>query len=1165
MADIPKIGIGLDTRQGEQSAKRFAKSLTDVDNAVKGVGTTSKTTTKSVDGLGKAEKETTTSTMSMTKAMIASQLAIEGVKVVTTALVGAFKEAVTIGKDFESNMSRVAAISKATSTEMVALTEAAQKMGETTQFTASQASNALEAMARAGFNAQKAIGALPEVLNLSAASGVSLGQSADTITNIMAAFSAKTEDLVHINNVLVETFTSSNTTLESLASSISFAGGIANATGVSIEQLSAAIGVLGDAGVSGSRAGTALRASMSRLLDPSKEAIAVFKELNIEAGQNLIQTLEALEEAGASTSQIIKIFGQEAGGAIITMQQAGGIQKVQEFAQRLNDVGDVASETAQTMQDNLNGALNQLSSAIEGVEIEAFNANAATMTEIVNEVTVFVRENKDSFIELADAMGNTIKIAFELGQELGPALGSAIILTSKAINGMNILFAGAEKTLRFFSHHATQLVGVFEMLRSAISGDRQGVNTAISALMDLENEYQKEQEETTQRALKQYDAMVGIETQLVKLGNRTREATTQTQENTKAQKENNETKEEAVNQSIPAKIAAVEQEIAKEQILNEEIRQKTMLQEIEAQATDAVTDSIIRQNQSLDVVTEGYRQATQEAKLFTDATSRALGTGSILGGMGGLVGSTFSVPTGGGTGARAGLTPQNVTRIAQQTGTAQTDLSRQLASFQRLSQQIADFMAEDKAAELRLVDAQAQLRRVSEDLALLGEDELSRRFDLSQEYFDLVKEIESLNNTISNDQIRAAKTVENTLSGVLKSYETLKLSDLGSLLPIDKFELLEQKFMATAQALDGIDFANITDVDQGLIADFTTTAEQYLSSAQEVFKSSDPYQQIRQTVEGEFGQLAANLNTTLNTIDSSNVTRQAVNANFAFNGVTSSNVKTQTDAVNTSLLGLSGQIQNLDNTTQSTEDETDSLNATLKGSTSNFSTMTSNLQSMLNNMNTTIASVTTKFAEMGTAIAAGETVTDAGTTPTLEQPTQVAREFVDFTIGQDYAGRYTLVAVSNTGERKTIGVTTFRENIADFGTTASVFDEQLQRERNFELIGGQVYRDGSLMSLATGAWQIGRNQQRAVLHQGEMVVRNQDTPAVQEFLRNTGRSDAYGMSSNGGGGMLGTEQLLIALDGIKQLLENMPAPKVFLDSRLVSDELTRFNRLAGQV
>lgn len=157
--------------------------------------------------------------------------------------------AVSLFSGFDDTMRKVGAVTKATTTELKAMTETAKLMGATTRYTATQAAEALSFLGMAGFSAADAMEALPDVLNLAAAGGLELGTAADIATNILSGFGLEISQLARVNDVLTETFTNSNTTLGELGEGFKYVGPIAKGVGADFEDLLAAMGKLGDAGI----------------------------------------------------------------------------------------------------------------------------------------------------------------------------------------------------------------------------------------------------------------------------------------------------------------------------------------------------------------------------------------------------------------------------------------------------------------------------------------------------------------------------------------------------------------------------------------------------------------------------------------------------------------------------------------------------------------------------------------------------------------------------------------------------------------------------------------------------------------------------------------------------------------------------------------------------
>ncbi len=180
---------------------------------------------------------------------------------VTDPLKGIGKSILSAGMDFTSQMSRVEAISGASAAEMEKLNAEALKMGSTTQFTATEAGQALEYMAMAGWKTSAMINGLEPIMNLAAASGENLADVSDIVTDAMTAFGleAKKENIARFSDVLAQAASNSNTNVGLMGETFKYVAPVAGALGYNIEDAAIAIGLMANAGIKGSQSGTALR------------------------------------------------------------------------------------------------------------------------------------------------------------------------------------------------------------------------------------------------------------------------------------------------------------------------------------------------------------------------------------------------------------------------------------------------------------------------------------------------------------------------------------------------------------------------------------------------------------------------------------------------------------------------------------------------------------------------------------------------------------------------------------------------------------------------------------------------------------------------------------------------------------------------------------------
>lgn len=341
--------------------------------------------------------------------------------------------------DFEAGMNKVSAITGATGSDLDAMREQAKELGSSTKFSASEAAEAMSFLGMAGFDTKETMAAMPGVLNLAAASGTDLATSADIASNVLSGFGASAGDAGKFADLMAKTTASANTDVVQLGEAMKMVAPIAASAGVSVEETSAIIGKLGDAGIQGSMAGTTLRSAISRLLDPSAKAQKALKGLGVSATDGegnlrpMAKIVEELGKKGASTSDLMQIFGQRAGPGMAALVSAGG-PAIRELTGELEGAGGTAQEMADIQMQGLNGALTELKSAWEGLMISFAESGALEIvTGLVKDLTGQFRK----FSDLGDGTKKTI-MAFAVGAAL---LGPLLIVVSKLIK----LFAATVK------------------------------------------------------------------------------------------------------------------------------------------------------------------------------------------------------------------------------------------------------------------------------------------------------------------------------------------------------------------------------------------------------------------------------------------------------------------------------------------------------------------------------------------------------------------------------------------------------------------------------------------------------------------------------------------------------------------------------------------------
>lgn len=399
----------------------------------------------------------------MTETSRAQTAALRGSTLATIGTGFALYKAMQPAIAFEAQMSKVAAIAQANDEQQRALAMAALEQGARTRFSASEAAGGLEKLSAAGLEVDQSIAALPGVLDLAAASGVNLTATADYATNIMSGFGLEVSDMARVGDVLVNTFTSSNTTLDSVAATMGYAAPAAGRLGVEIEQVAAMTGLLGDQAISGERAGTALRGIMARLSGPSTAASSAFERMNIQlsdADGNLRPLLEifadmdtAMADMGSATRGELMntIFGMQAANEAAILIDAAGTGALQNYTEQLRETGS-ASRVAAQMSENARGAMDRLKSVSEATQIALGNGLLPVLVGLAERAMPFIAMAGEWFTtnqELVTTIGMIVAALLLMNITVLAAkwgfwllfgwVGSVIVVVGRFLQGLGLL------------------------------------------------------------------------------------------------------------------------------------------------------------------------------------------------------------------------------------------------------------------------------------------------------------------------------------------------------------------------------------------------------------------------------------------------------------------------------------------------------------------------------------------------------------------------------------------------------------------------------------------------------------------------------------------------------------------------------------------------------
>lgn len=393
----------------------------------------------------------------------------------------AFAGMVKGAADFEQAMSRVQAATGASAQEMAALRKAAEDAGANTKFTASQAAESLENLAKAGLNSAEAIETLPAVMALAQAAGIGLGESAEYITKAVMGMGLQFADAGRVADVLAKGANASNTSVTGLAQALSYTAPIAKSLGVSLESTVAIIGKLADGGIDASRAGTGLASIMAQFSDPSSK----FKQALLGAGittKDFETALRQLAAAGPRAESAILAVGLEAGPALRSLLNQG-MGALDELTEKLRNSSGAAAEAARVMNDNLNGSLVGLSSAWDTVKNTLLTPVLPVLKDGVDKLAASLRGAvSDGTIA---QFGAALKTAFEGGIKWVQEFVSSVDF-KKVTADMQVFAAQVGTAFENIGRYATNSADVVKTAYGVMSG---GANAVMSGIYGIAASY----------------------------------------------------------------------------------------------------------------------------------------------------------------------------------------------------------------------------------------------------------------------------------------------------------------------------------------------------------------------------------------------------------------------------------------------------------------------------------------------------------------------------------------------------------------------------------------------------------------------------------------------------------------------------------------------------
>ena len=367
----------------------------------------------------------------------------------TVPIAGIAAAAINLGDEFEAQMSRVKATSGATGKDFDALTAQAKQLGQDTAFSASEAAEGMENLASAGFETKEIMAAMPGMLDLAASSGEDLATSSDIAASTLRGFGLAADQAGHVADVLAKNAADTNAAVADTGEAMKYIAPVAQNAGWSLEQVTAAIGEMANAGIKGEQAGTTLRGALTSLMNPSKKQADAMKAIGFSAydAQGKMKPLsQIIGELGTKTKGLTNEQRDNAIATIMGTNSLSGMQvllkdgrgNLDTLTASLKKSDGTAKSMANTMQGNTKGAIEQMKGSLETAAITVQEKLAPSITRAANAV----QELANKFAQLSPAQQDMII----KGAAIVAIVGPIVLLMGKMISGVGAI-AGAISTL----------------------------------------------------------------------------------------------------------------------------------------------------------------------------------------------------------------------------------------------------------------------------------------------------------------------------------------------------------------------------------------------------------------------------------------------------------------------------------------------------------------------------------------------------------------------------------------------------------------------------------------------------------------------------------------------------------------------------------------------
>jgi TP901 family phage tail tape measure protein len=368
----------------------------------------------------------------------------------STALVTAgFANIIQAGGDFEQAITNVGAVGLKTRKEIEPLEKLALELGRTTKFTATQSANAMEILAKAGFETQDILKATPAILSAAAASGLEIAEVADHVSNALKGMGMETSEAARISDVLALASSRTNSTIGSLGESIRNVAATARELNIPFEEVAASVALLQDVGLDASVAGSAFNTMLTKMATPTAGMQKQMRRLGLsfkDAKGNMLpfQTVianlnKASKKVGgnfdkvAFLAELVGLRGQKAASNLAELFETGKLEKL---TKELSNAKGSAEKMAKLRMNTFQGSLTLLGSAVDAVKVKIFGMNEGPLKDTVDTITKWVGANEDliatkigGFLSLiVNNLGAIVKWGKRIGIVLGIIMSLILIL-----------------------------------------------------------------------------------------------------------------------------------------------------------------------------------------------------------------------------------------------------------------------------------------------------------------------------------------------------------------------------------------------------------------------------------------------------------------------------------------------------------------------------------------------------------------------------------------------------------------------------------------------------------------------------------------------------------------------------------------------------------------